>query len=89
MLAEAEREILTQAITLAKAIKRKPRAGWGYPGLHCAKNSSSLACIQAPATPPRKRTVERISLVNFGAFAFVFTKLGHSRSALLPSGASA
>jgi DNA-binding NtrC family response regulator len=52
MLAEAEREILDASHhAWRKAIKRKPRAGWGCPDSPCAKNSSSLACI-----PERKMT---------------------------------
>ena len=41
-------------------IKRKPRAGWDYPDLPCAKNSSSLVCIQIQRRPVRKRTAEHL-----------------------------
>jgi len=58
MLADAEREILTQAITLAEGNQAKPPAGWAYPDLLCAKSSSSLACIQTLPKPAPKPKAE-------------------------------
>jgi len=58
MLADAEREILTQAITLAEGNQAKAARWLGLPDLLCAKSSSSLACIQTLPKPAPKPKAE-------------------------------